>query len=188
VDATRGAAPAAQNGPFSKSRWRKGASLGLLLGLLAAIGFGTVFAVLIHRASGLSGSRAARSSTPRDADREYEAQQSHLQLPIGDTWPSAKSAISQTGRLPSALGVISAQDYWWCAWTDDWLQQKTGSSASVAALHELNQVTAMQLYRTAYDHNTQLLTRRQLGAARRGDPRPLQSELAHNCPAVLHAN
>lgn len=116
-------------------------------------------------------------------DAEYAAERHRLTLPAGVVWPDHAPRQGPEDRYGEGYGASRAGEIWFCAWAREWLTQRdVDPGRRAAALAQLRQVVDTPMYRVGSAPETQRLTDAQVAAAAAGDPGPLTSMVANDCP------
>ena len=161
-------------------RWAPIALSLLVLLVTAGCGTGADPNTATARAPGATTGAPPAPTTGYDtADAMYRQMFQGLNLPDGVTFPA---------HLPNAgdqyqanAGLVTAQNFWMCAWLWDFIDNSTAKTKAQAAAAELAKYDLMDAYTKALDDHGRQTVDAAIKAAKAGSKAPVQSFATATC-------
>jgi hypothetical protein len=126
-----------------------------------------------------------------DMVAEWRAQQQTLELPPGAQWPDPppepepepdQEGVLRGWSYEAGVGKGIADQQWWCAWANEWLDQRgVDADRERAALETLRTLEDTYLYRESMDSHSQQSMDERITAAELGDPTMIATYVELNC-------
>lgn len=152
----------------------------------AVAGAVLTLAAAVSACSSTSSGGGQAAISPSTAASEFLAEESHVHLAPGWTWPS-KVAFPDAGPDGKPMlyqfgyGTTQADHYWYCSWEETLVAPKISKASALAARHRLAEVRQTHMYIADVLPVDRPYFNKVLDTALRGDTRLMQRDVGLNC-------